>query len=128
MNKKIRLFLMLLVLVLSVGSASAQKKIYIVSAGIADYPGTNMDLTLCANDAVTIKGVFAKNKRSNTILLTNSQATRAAVLTALQQQFAKAFCSSSVVMAAREILSAMTESWTTTALKTSWQRARHGRR
>ncbi len=90
MNKNIRLFLMLLVLVLSVGSASAQKKIYIVSAGIADYPGTNMDLTLCANDAVTIKGVFAKNKRSNTILLTNSQATRAAILAALQQQFAKA--------------------------------------
>ena len=90
MNNKAKLFTLLLMLVLSIGSASAQKKIYIVSAGIADYPGTNMDLSLCANDAATIKWVFAKNKKASTILLQNSQATKQAILAALRKQFAKA--------------------------------------
>ncbi len=77
-------------LVLGFGSASAQKKIYIVSAGIADYPGDNMDLSLCANDAATFKWVFKKNKKANVVLLTNSQATKSAILSALRSQFAKA--------------------------------------
>lgn len=77
-------------LVLGFGSTSAQKKIYIVSAGIADYPGNDIDLSLCANDAATIKWVFQKNKRANTVLLQNSRATRAAILSALRSQFAKA--------------------------------------
>ncbi len=77
-------------LVLGLCPASAQKKIYIVATGIADYPGTSMDLSLCANDAATIKWVFEKNKKASTVLLTNSQVTKSAVLSALRQQFSKA--------------------------------------
>jgi uncharacterized caspase-like protein len=77
-------------LVLGLCPASAQKKIYIVATGIADYPGTSMDLSLCANDAATIKWVFEKNKKASTVLLTNSQVTKSAVLKALRQQFSKA--------------------------------------
>ena len=77
-------------LVLGLCPASAQKKIYIVATGIADYPGTSMDLNLCANDAATIKWVFEKNKKASTVLLTNSQVTKSAVLKALRQQFSKA--------------------------------------
>ena len=80
----------LLMLVLGLCPASAQKKIYIVATGIADYPGTSMDLSLCANDAATIKWVFEKNKKASTVLLTNSQVTKSAVLNALRQQFSKA--------------------------------------
>ena len=80
----------LLMLVLGLCPASAQKKIYIVATGIADYPGTSMDLSLCANDAATIKWVFKKNKKASTVLLTNSQVTKSAVLNALRQQFSKA--------------------------------------
>ena len=80
----------LLMLVLGLSPVSAQKHIYIVSAGIADYPGNDMDLSLCANDAKTIQWVFAKNKKASTILLTNSQATKRAILAALKKQFAKA--------------------------------------
>ena len=80
----------LLMLVLGLCPASAQKKIYIVATGIADYPGTSMDLSLCANDAATIKWVFEKNKKASTVLLTNSQVTKSAVLSALRQQFSKA--------------------------------------
>lgn len=89
MNRKNVIFV-LLMLMLGLGSASAQQKIYIVSAGIADYPGSNMDLTLCANDAAVIKGVFEKNKRANVVLLQNSRATRSAILSAMRSQFAKA--------------------------------------
>lgn len=77
-------------LVLGLCPASAQKKIYIVATGIADYPGTSMDLSLCANDAATIKWVFEKNKKASTVLLTNSQVTKSAVQKALRQQFSKA--------------------------------------
>ena len=77
-------------LVLGLSPVSAQKHIYIVAAGIADYPGSDMDLSLCANDAKTIQWVFAKNKKASTILLTNSQATKGAILAALKKQFAKA--------------------------------------
>lgn len=84
------MIIMLMMLVLGLVPTSAQKRIYIVSAGIADYPGNDMDLSLCANDAATIQLVFAKNKKANTILLKNSQATKAAILAALRKQFAKA--------------------------------------
>lgn len=84
------LLIMLLMLVLGLVPTSAQKRIYIVSAGIADYPGNDMDLSLCANDAATIQMVFAKNKKASTILLRNSQATKSAILAALRKQFAKA--------------------------------------
>ena len=84
------MIIMLMMLVLGLVPTSAQKRIYIVSAGIADYPGNEMDLSLCANDAATIQLVFAKNKKANTILLKNSQATKAAILAALRKQFAKA--------------------------------------
>lgn len=84
------MIIMLMMLVLGLVPTSAQKRIYIVSAGIADYPGNDMDLSLCANDAATIQLVFAKNKKANTILLKNSQATKGAILAALRKQFAKA--------------------------------------
>ena len=89
MNRKILAFAVLM-LVLGLGSASAQKRIYIVSAGIADYPGNDMDLSLCANDAATFTWLFKKNKKADVVLLTNSQATRSSILSALRSQFAKA--------------------------------------
>ena len=96
MNSKKILFA-LLMLVLGFGSASAQKRIYIVSAGIADYPGNNMDLSLCANDAATFKWVFQKNKKANVVLLTNSNATKGAILSAMRTQFAKATANDAII-------------------------------
>lgn len=94
MNRR-TVILAFLMLVLGLGPALAQtqkkvNKIYIVTCGIADYPGYDMDLALCANDAKTIKQVFEKNKKASCILLTNSQVTKAAVLNAMRTQFAKA--------------------------------------
>ena len=43
---------------------SAQQKIYLVSVGVADYPGTNMDLTLPAKDAETINWLYQKNSKA----------------------------------------------------------------
>ena len=57
------MLIMLLMLVLGLVPTSAQKRIYIVSAGIADYPGNDMDLSLCANDAATIQWYLQRTKR-----------------------------------------------------------------
>ena len=41
--------------------SSLVAKTYIVSVGIADYPGRQNDLRVSANDAKTISGIFTKN-------------------------------------------------------------------
>ena len=59
---------------------SLAQNIYLVSVGIADYPGTENDLTLPAKDAETIQWIYQKNQKAETILLTDAQATRSNVL------------------------------------------------
>lgn len=76
---------------------SAQK-IYLVSVGIADYPGTQNDLTLPAKDAETIEWIYKRNKKAETILLTNTQATRNNVLSSMNQFFNKATANDIVVL------------------------------
>lgn len=67
----------------------AQAKVYLVSAGIADYPGTDHDLTLCAKDAATIQYIYDKNG-ATTYLLKDSQATRENILRYMKTVFARA--------------------------------------
>lgn len=68
----------------------AGAKTYIVCAGIADYPGTRNDLRVSANDARTIARIFDKNRHAEGVCCTNSEATRANVLGAMREVFAKA--------------------------------------
>lgn len=70
-------------------NVSAQK-IYLISVGIADYPGTENDLSLPAKDAEAIQWVYQKNRKAETILLTNEQATRNSVLANMNKLFSKA--------------------------------------
>lgn len=89
MNSK-HIILILAIVLLGFAPATAQRKIYLVSVGIADYPGSDMDLTLCANDANTIKWIFQKNNKAETITLTNRKATIQAVKAAMESEFMKA--------------------------------------
>lgn len=84
-----RLILLSLMIVISLGSVYAQK-IYVVSVGVSDYPGTQNDLKLTVNDAKTIKWVYDKNKKAETVLLTNTQATKNNVIYQLNKLFSKA--------------------------------------
>ncbi len=66
------------------------QKIYVVSVGVADYPGTKNDLSLTVNDAKVIKWLYDTNKKAETVLLTNSSATRNNVLYQMNKLFSKA--------------------------------------
>ena len=78
-------------------TAQAQEKFYLVSAGVADYPGLKMDLRTCANDANTIRWVYQENKKAESVTLMNSKATIANILAALEQQFMKASSEDAII-------------------------------
>lgn len=72
-------------------------KVYLVSVGIADYPGATKDLTLPVKDARTISWLYSKNTDVVSRLLTDSQATTENIITAMQDVFAKAAADDIVV-------------------------------
>lgn len=71
-------------------SLMAEAKIYLVSVGISDYPGTENDLRLPHNDAATIQWLYRENKQASTMLLINDKATVANVKSAMQTMFSQA--------------------------------------
>ena len=71
-------------------AVTANAKTYLVAVGVSDYPGTDKDLRLPANDAATIQYIYSKNSNTESVLLTNSNATKSAVLSKLRSTFAKA--------------------------------------
>lgn len=68
-------------------NVSATNKIHLVSVGIADYPGTANDLTLPAKDAASVKWLYEQNSDAVTVILTNEQATKEAILSAIRSTF-----------------------------------------
>ena len=67
-----------------------QAKTYIVSVGIADYPGTEHDLRISDNDAKTIAKVFSVAKQATVSILINEQATQSALLSTMHTSFMNA--------------------------------------
>ena len=47
----------------------AEAKVYLVSVGISDYPGSSIDLALPAQDARMITWIYSKNTRMQYCLL-----------------------------------------------------------
>lgn len=76
--------------VLSFLTIGADAKTYLVAVGVSDYPGINMDLRLPANDAATVTYIYSKNSHVESVLLTDSKATKSEVLSKLRSTFAKA--------------------------------------
>ena len=93
---KAKLILTLTVFLLGFCSM-ASAKVYLVSVGISDYPGTDSDLTLPANDAKTITWLYSKNTNVTYKQLLNQQATTANILKALQETFKRATANDIVV-------------------------------
>ena len=75
-----------------------QAKVYLVSVGIADYPGKSSDLRVSDNDAKTIVKVFEATKDAYATTITNEGATRSAVLHAMQNVFADAKADDAVIL------------------------------
>ena len=67
-----------------------QAKTYLVSVGIADYPGTEHDLRISDNDAKTIAKVFSVAKQATVSILLNEQATQSALLSIMHTSFMNA--------------------------------------
>lgn len=86
-----RTFLLLFAL-LCVCSCSLfqEQKIYLVSVGIADYPGRNNDLRLPVTDARTVAEIYKVNSKAETILLADAAATRENIISAMQSLYTQA--------------------------------------
>lgn len=78
-------FVLLLLLPLCVDA-----KIFLVSVGISDYPGTVNDLRLPAKDAQTITWVYSKNSSMQYCQLLNENATTKKIVAAMNKVFAMA--------------------------------------
>lgn len=88
------LLLLLAAVILPLG---AEAKIFLVSVGVSDYPGTQHDLRLPHNDAATMQWLYRENKQASTVLLMNEKATVASVKAALRNVCSKATASDIVV-------------------------------
>lgn len=66
------------------------QNIYILSVGVADYPGSGNDLNFPAADARAIHRLYKKNSNATSVLLTDSNATTGRILTSGRNLFAKA--------------------------------------
>jgi hypothetical protein len=69
-----------------------------VAVGIADYPGTKNDLNLPVADAEAIVELYSLNKSAQTRLLTNSNATKNAIISSTKALFGKAKSNDIVVL------------------------------
>lgn len=83
---------------LLVCAVPVQAKVYLVSVGIADYPGKENDLRISDNDAKTIAKVFQATKDASVNVLTNEQATQSALLSTMHTTFADAKAADAVIL------------------------------
>ena len=80
----------LIIFLFLVSITSLQAKVYLVSVGIADYPGTENGLRISDNDAMAIAKVFLATKDASAKVLTNEEATQSALLSTMHTLFENA--------------------------------------
>ena len=68
----------------------AESKVYLVSVGISDYKGVDMDLRLSADDAKTMTWLYSKNTELQYVQLLNEKATIGAISSAMNKVFSNA--------------------------------------
>ena len=83
---------------LFVCAVPVQAKVFLVSVGIADYPGKENDLRISDNDAKTIAKVFQATKDASINVLTNEDATQSALLSTMHTAFADAESGDAVIL------------------------------
>lgn len=82
--------LVVIVMLFLLTPVTSFSKVFLVSVGIADYPGTVNDLKLCARDARTITALYSKNQDMTYCQLIDSEATREKIEKAMNKVYAKA--------------------------------------
>lgn len=91
-----RLLSFLIIFLLAITALPART--YIVSVGIADYPGRQNDLRVSANDAKTIADIFKKNGKAEVESFVNSDVTIQKVCATMRLTFAKATPSDAIIL------------------------------
>lgn len=82
--------IILIITLCSLVPVTYARKVYLVAAGVSDYPGTSSDLALPAMDARAINRLYRKNSSAETILLTDENATTSKIKAAMRQLYKKA--------------------------------------
>ena len=88
----------ILSLLLLICSIQLQAKVYLVSVGIADYPGSKNDLRISDNDAKTVAKVFSATKDASVRVLVNNEVTQSALLSTMHTVFANAQSDDAVIL------------------------------
>ena len=86
--KQIRFFVLLLLLLLS--NRIEAQHIFLISVGIADYPGTRNDLLLPVHDAEDIYDLYNINTKTTSVLLTDSSAKKKRIVKEMHRLFERA--------------------------------------
>lgn len=88
----------ILSLLLLICSIQLQANVYLVSVGIANYPGIKNDLRISDNDAKTVAKVYSATKNALVKVLVNEEATRSAMLSTMHTVFANAQSDDAVIL------------------------------
>lgn len=88
----------ILIVLLLICCLQLQAKVYLVSVGIADYPGKENDLRISDNDAKTIAKVFQATKDASVNVLVNEEATQSALLSTMHTTFEDADYNDAVIL------------------------------
>lgn len=88
----------ILTVLLLICSLQLQAKVYLLSVGIADYPGKENDLRISDNDAKTIAKVFQATKDVSVNILVNEAATQSALLSTMHTTFEDADYNDAVIL------------------------------
>lgn len=88
----------ILTVLLLICSLQLQAKVYLLSVGIADYPGKENDLRISDDDAKTIAKVFQATKDVSVNILVNEAATQSALLSTMHTTFEDADYNDAVIL------------------------------
>ena len=86
--KTFRFFI--IVLLIFVSSNIEARHIYLISVGVADYPGIKNDLFLPVHDAEDIYDLYNINTNTTSVLLTDSSAKKKRIVKEMRRLFGKA--------------------------------------
>ena len=88
----------LFLMILLTCAIRVQAKVYLVSVGIADYQGKDIDLRISDNDAKAIAKVFMATKDASVNVITNEDATQSALLSTMHTTYADAESDDAVIL------------------------------
>lgn len=83
-------FILIVLFITLFGISSESKDFYLLSVGVADYPGTSNDLSLPANDAKSLAALYKTCNNAHTVLLLNENATRENIIAEAKSLYQKA--------------------------------------